>query len=111
MEFGKYLYQQKKKEKDQRKKQKAGKLKGVRISPRIAKHDLETKIGLANKFLLKGYKVRIEVFLRGREKALRDFAKERLENFLQKIEEEIEIKKESEIKKTPRGMEIIISKK
>jgi translation initiation factor IF-3 len=111
MEFGKYLYQQKKKEKDQRKKQKAGKLKNVRISPRIATHDLETKINLANKFLLKGYKVRIEIFLKGREKALRDFAKEKLENFLQKIGEEIEIKRESEIKKTPRGMEIIISKK
>ncbi|HOK93923.1 MAG TPA: translation initiation factor IF-3, partial [Candidatus Pacearchaeota archaeon] len=109
MKIGKYLYQQEKKEKDQRKKQKAGKLKGVRISPRIAEHDLETKVDLANKFLLKGYKVKVEVFLKGREKGMRDFARERLEIFLQKIEEKTSIKRESEIKKTPRGMEIIIS--
>ncbi len=111
MKIGKYLYQQEKKEKDQRKKQKAGKLKGVRISPRIAEHDLETKVDLANKFLLKGYKVKVEVFLKGREKGMRDFARERLEIFLQKIEEKTSIKRESEIKKTPRGMEIIISRK
>jgi len=42
---------------------------------------------------------------------MRDFARERLEIFLQKIEEKTSIKRESEIKKTPRGMEIIISKK
>lgn len=111
MEVGKYLYQQQKKAKDQRKKQKAGRLKGIRISPRIAEHDLETKVELANKFLSKGYKVKLEVFLKGREKGMRDFAKERLEIFLQKIEEKTIIKKESDIKKTPRGMEIIISKK
>jgi len=111
MNLGKYLYQQKKKEKDQRKKQKTGKLKGIRISPRIAEHDLETKTELVNKFLLKGYKVRIEVFLKGREKGMKDFAKEKLEGFLQKLEEKVAIKKESDIKKTPRGIEIIVSKK
>ncbi len=111
MDIGKYLYQQKKKEKEQRKKQKSGKIKGIRISPRIAEHDLETKVKSVSKFLLKGYKIRIEVFLKGREKGMRDFAKQKLEYFLQKLEKEVEIKKESDIKKTPRGMEIIISKK
>ncbi|HOA47764.1 MAG TPA: translation initiation factor IF-3 [Candidatus Pacearchaeota archaeon] len=111
MDIGKYLYQQKKKEKEQRKKQKSGKIKGIRISPRIAEHDLETKVKSVSKFLLKGYKIRIEVFLKGREKGMRDFAKQKLEYFLQKLEKEVEIKKESDIKKTPRGMEIIISKR
>jgi translation initiation factor IF-3 len=111
MDLGKYLYQLKKKEKEQRKKQKSGKIKGIRISPRIAEHDLETKAKLVSKFLLKGYKIRIEIFLKGREKGMKEFAKQKLEDFLQKLEGEIKIKKESEIKKTPRGMEIIISKK
>ena len=62
MDLGKYLYQLKKKEKEQRKKQKSGKIKGIRISPRIAEHDLETKAKLVSKFLLKGYKIRIEIF-------------------------------------------------
>jgi len=111
MDFGKYLYQQKKKAKGKRKKQKKGRLKNVRISPRIAKHDLETKANLVKKFLSKGYRVRIEMFLKGRERALSEFAKERLEDFLKKISTEMEIKREEEIKKNPRGMEIIIGKK
>ena len=109
MDVGKYLYQQKKKKKTQKEKTKAGRLKSVRISPRISKHDLETKASLAKKFLKKDYKVKIEVFLKGREKALSNFAKEKLESFLQKIEEEIEIKEEGKLKRTPRGMEIIVS--
>lgn len=111
MDVGKYFYQQKKKKKTQKEKTKAGKLKSVRISPRISQHDLEVKASLAKKFLKKDYKVRVEVFLKGREKALFNFAKEKLEIFLQKIEEEIEIKEEGKLKRTPRGMEIMISKK
>lgn len=110
-DFGKYLYQQKKKEREQRKKQKFGKVKTVRITPRISSHDLETKTKQALKFLEKGYKVRLEIFLRGREKALSEFGKERLQEFVKKIEENIEIKKEGEIKRNPRGLEIIIFKK
>ena len=109
--MGKYFYQQKKKKKAQKEKTNAGRLKSVRISPRISKHDLETKALLAKKFLKKDYKVRVEVFLKGREKALSNFAKDKLENFLQEIEKEIKIKEEGKLKRTPRGMEIMISRK
>lgn len=111
MDFGKYMYQQEKKEKKKRKGIKIGKLKNIRISLRISEHDLETKIKQAKKFLEKGYKVKIEVFLKGREKALSSLAKEKLEVAFQKISEEIHLKKESEPKRNPRGMEIIIAKK
>jgi len=113
MDFGKYLYSQKKKQKDQKKKQKTGKLKSVRISPRISDHDIETKGEQIKKFLNKNYKVRIEVFLRGREKSrtLANFAREKLEHLLEKIDKEIQIKRESDIKRSQRGMELIISKK
>jgi len=108
--MGKYLYQQRKKEKRQTQKQKLGKIKGVRISPRISEHDLEIKANLAKKFLKKGHKVKIEVRLRGREKALSNFAEKKLENLFQKIEQNIRIKKESEVKRSPRGLEIMIAK-
>jgi translation initiation factor IF-3 len=111
MDLGKYLYYQKKKEGKQRKKQKIGKLKSVRISLRISPHDIEVKGGQIKKFLKKGYKVRIEVFLKGREKTLLDFAKDKLKNLFDLIKEEIEIKQESEIKRNPRGLEVTISKK
>lgn len=110
-DLGKYLYEQKKKEKQQRKKQKIGKVKEVRISLRISEHDLETKANQTKKFIEKGYRVKIEVFLRGREKALRDFARQKLEYLLKKIEEGTEVKKDSEVKKSPIGLEVILSKK
>lgn len=111
-DLGKYLYQQKKKEKEKKGKQKGvGKVKSVRITPRIGEHDRETKIQTIKKFLSKGYRVRIEIFLRGREKANKNFAREKLENFIQDLEEEIEIKREGKFKKTPRGVELMISKK
>ena len=102
---GKYRYQQEKKEKTQ-KKQKAGRIKEIRITPRISDHDLETKAHKIEKFLKKGYKVRINVMLRGREKTLQDFAKARLQNLLKMIQESFKI--EQEIKRSPRGLNIII---
>ena len=109
--LGKYLYQQKKKEKQQKQKQKLGKIKGVRISLRISEHDLETKANLAKKFLQKGHKVKIEVYLKGREKTLANFARKKLDNLFQKIEKDTKIKEEKGIKKTPRGLEVIIAKR
>lgn len=111
MEFGKYLYRLQKKEKTQRKGAKVGKLKNVRISLRISQHDLETKAEKTKKFLEKGYKVRVEVFLRGREKTFSDLAKEKLEKMFENVNAEVPLKKEGEIKKNPRGMEILIAKK
>lgn len=111
MDFGKYLYQLEKKERTKRKGVKVGRLKSVRISLRISEHDLETKIKQTNKFLSKGYKVRIEAFLRGREKAFGDLARGKMETMIKKIDEENPIKKEGNIKRNPRGMEIIIAKK
>ncbi|MDD5552155.1 MAG: translation initiation factor IF-3 [Candidatus Pacebacteria bacterium] len=111
MDLGKYMYQEEKKAKKKRKGAKIGKLKNIRISLRISEHDLETKINQTKKFLEKGYKARIEVFLRGREKALSNLAREKLETVFGNINTKMPLKKEGEIKRNPRGMEIIISKK
>lgn len=53
----------------------------------------------------------MEVVLRGREKRFSEFARKKLETLFEKIKEEVKIKTEEEIKKTPRGLEIIIGKK
>lgn len=110
-DFGKYLYQQRKKEKARRQKQRVGKMKGLRISLRISDHDLETKANLAKKFLKKGHRIKVEVRLQGREKSRLDFAKGKLEKLFEKIEEEIKIKQEGEVKRSPRGLEVMIEKK
>lgn len=108
MDHGKYQYQKSKEQKQQKTKQKKIETKGIRISLRIDKHDLETKAKQANKFLEQGHKVRIEMILRGREKGLFEMAKEKLNQFVELISSEIKI--EQEIRKQPRGLSVIIGK-
>jgi len=110
MDYGKYLYQQEKKERKVRSKI-AGQIKGIRLSFGISLHDLNTKANLAEKFLKKGNKIRLELRLRGRENLFSNMAKEKIENFLKILEEKIPIKIERELKREPRGFTMIISKK
>ncbi|MFA6435141.1 MAG: translation initiation factor IF-3 [Elusimicrobiales bacterium] len=67
MDFSKYLYELDKQARENRKKQKAGVLKEIRFNPRIAKHDLETKIKHIEEFLKEQNKVRVTVVFHGRE--------------------------------------------
>lgn len=110
-DYGKYLYRQQKKASKQKKGQKLGKVKNIRISLRIAQHDLLNKINQAIKFLNKGFRVRFEIFLKGREKRLQNEAKEKLNLVISEIGKEVAIEQDGEIKKNPRGFEIIIRKK
>lgn len=107
-EFGKYKYQQAKKEQKQKAKQKKVEIKGIRIGLSTSPHDLEHKAKQTEEFLTKGNKVRIEIKLRGREKAHQDLAREKLNNFLKLIP--VEHKIEEEPKKNPVGMVMTISK-
>ena len=110
MDYGKYLYQEKKKEKQATKKQKGGELKGLRLGFNISQHDLETRAHQAEKFLKQGNKVRIELILRGREKALGNFAKEKINKFLEILQALVSYKVERELKRESRGVSMIISK-
>ncbi|MBU5889566.1 translation initiation factor IF-3, partial [Vibrio cholerae O1] len=67
MDYGKFIYEQSKKEKEAKKKQKVISVKEIRVSPTIEKHDLEIKAKNAKKFLEAGDKVKITVRFRGRE--------------------------------------------
>ncbi len=67
MDYGKYRFDAAKKEKEARKKQKTVSVKEVRLSASIEKHDFETKMKNATKFLKAGDKVKISVVFRGRE--------------------------------------------
>ncbi|WP_112181579.1 MULTISPECIES: translation initiation factor IF-3 [Paraliobacillus] len=66
MDFGKFRFEQQKKEKEARKKQKIINLKEVRLSPGIEEHDFNTKLRNARKFLDKGDKVKVSIRFRGR---------------------------------------------
>ncbi len=71
---------------------------------------MEVKAKLAEKFLKKGDKVRMELRLRGREKAFQNLAKEKMNQFLQMLEKSLSIRVERGLKKEARGLTIIISK-
>jgi len=107
MDYGKYQYQQSRTERVNRSKQKKLGTKGIRIGVRTDTHDLEFKKNMAEKFLKKGEKVKIEIQLRGREKAHQDLARENLEDFLKTIV--IPYKVEQEVKKYPGGFNTIIN--
>ncbi|OGZ24171.1 MAG: translation initiation factor IF-3 [Candidatus Nealsonbacteria bacterium RIFCSPLOWO2_01_FULL_43_32] len=110
MDYGKYLYQEKKKEKLAIKKQKGGELKGIRLKFNISQHDLETRARQTEKFFKEGNKVRLEMVLRGREKALGNFAKEKVNKFLETLQAIMPYKVERELKREPKGFSMIISK-
>ena len=109
MDYGKYLYWLQKKEK-MAKGSKGSELKGIRLGFNISPHDLETRARQAEKFLKKGDKIRIEMVLRGREKALGDFAKGKINQFLEILEKLVPIKIERELKREMRGFTMIITK-
>ena len=67
MDYGKYRYEQAKKEKEARKKQKVMEVKEVKLRPNIENHDFETKARNAQRFLKDGDKVKVTIMFRGRE--------------------------------------------
>jgi len=67
LDFGKFRYEQQKKDKESRKGQKSQELREVRMRPRTEEHDIDVKVRLVRKFLAEGQKVKLSVFFRGRE--------------------------------------------
>jgi len=107
MEYGKYLYSLQKKEKGAKK---SSEIKGIRFGFNISLHDLEIKANLAENFLRKGNRVKIEMILRGREKGFSEFAKEKIKHFLEILGKRVPIRTEKELKRESRGFTMIISK-
>ena len=85
MDYGKYKYEQSRKEKESKKKQKVVNIKEVRLRPGIEANDLNTKANQAIKFLKKGDKVKVE--LRCRELGHKDIGKEVMLKFIDIVKE------------------------
>ncbi len=110
MDYGKYIYR---KEKQERKSTTKSKVKGderktVRVGFKTGMHDLEFKAKQIEGFLKDGNSVKIELTLRGREKALSEMGKERLKKFMGLLTEEYSVLEQ--IKRSPFGWIIIIKK-
>ncbi|HSQ88957.1 translation initiation factor IF-3 [Romboutsia sp.] len=87
MDFGKFKYEQARKEKESKKKQKVINIKEVRLRPGIEENDLNTKANNAIKFLKKGDKVKVELRFRGRELGHKDIGKQVMLKFIDIVKE------------------------
>lgn len=107
MDFGKYQYQKAKEVQQQKSKQKKTEVKGIRLGLRTDDHDLDIRKKQTENFLSEGNKVKVEIILRGREKAHNYLAKEKLNDFIKSLEAAHKI--EQEIARHPRGFNIVIA--
>ncbi len=109
IDYGKYKYEQVRKEKEAKKKQKTIEIKEIRLSPNIDVNDLNTKTNNARKFLEKGNKVKVTLRFRGREMAHMQASRYILENFAKALEDVSAIDKP--IKQEGRSLTIFLSGK
>lgn len=85
IDYGKYRYEQARKEKDAKKKQKTIEVKEIRMSPNIDTNDLNTKVSAARKFIEKGSRVKVTLRFRGREMAHVQTSKVILDKFAEML--------------------------
>ena len=87
MDYGKFRFEQTKKEKEAKKNQHVIEIKEIRMSPHIDDNDFNTKVSAARKFLAQGNRVKVAVRFRGREMAHTEIGKEILEDFAKQCED------------------------
>ena len=109
VDYGKYKYEQARKEKDARKKQKTIEVKEIRLSPNIDTNDLNTKISATRKFISKGDRVKITLRFRGREMAHMHNSKYILDDFAEKLSDIAVVEKAPKVE--GRSMTMFLSEK
>jgi translation initiation factor IF-3 len=103
MDYGQFKYSLEKKKHKQKVQQKKVDTKGIRLSVRISEHDARFRYEQAKKFLSKGNKLKIELVLKGRERAHPEKAREIILNFIKDLEKEEELNIEREQDLTKQG--------
>ena len=109
IDYGKYKYEQARKEKEAKKKQKTVEVKEVRLSPTIDTNDLNTKINNAKKFISKGNKVKVTLRFRGREMAHVQQSKHILDDFAETLADVAVVEKPAKME--GRAMSMVLAEK
>lgn len=109
IDYGKFRYEQARKDKEAKKKQKTVELKEIRLSPNIDVNDLNTKMNQTRKFLSGGNKVKVSVRFRGRELAHTASGKVILDQFAEKLSDIAVIDKPAKLE--GRSMVMFLSEK
>ena len=109
VDYGKYKYEQARREKDARKKQRTIEVKEIRLSPNIDTNDLNTKANAARKFLSKGDRVKVTLRFRGREMAHMGASKHILDDFAASLADVAVVEKPAKVE--GRNMTIQLAEK
>lgn len=97
IDYGKYRYEQQKREKEQRKNQKTVNVKEIRLSPTIDDHDFETKMRQGRGFVEKGDKVKVSIRFRGRAITHKDIGREVLERFAEGMNDVAQVESKTQM--------------
>lgn len=106
IDFGKFKYEQQKREKTQKKNQHVSVIKEIRFHPNTDTHDFDFKVKHAVNFLEEGNKVKAVVMFKGREMAYTEQGEALLQRFLERIDDISKV--ESPIKMEGRFMNVIV---
>jgi translation initiation factor IF-3 len=107
MDYGKFQYEQKKKDKEVKAKSHVTETKSVQVKIGTGEHDLNLKARRVSEWLAEGHRVKIDLFLWGRYKYMEfEFLKERLSRFLNLIAESYKVA--DDIKKSPKGLSVTL---
>ena len=109
MDYSKFRYEQSRKERDAKKKQKTVEVKEIRFSPNIDTNDLNTKANSAKKFLEKGNRVKVSLRFRGREMTHINELKGVLDRFIESLQEVAVVDKAAKME--GRSMSIVLAPK
>lgn len=97
MDYGKYRYEQSKREREARKKQKVIEIKEIRMTPKIEGHDFQVKVKAAQKFLSDGDKVKAIIRFRGREIVHAELGKTLLMQLYESVRDQAVLEREPKI--------------
>ena len=109
VDYGKFRYEQARREKEAKKKQKVIEVKELRLSPNIDTNDLNTKVNNAKKFIGKGNKVKVTLRFRGREMAHVQSSKHILDDFAALLEDVAVVEKPAKME--GRSMSMVLTEK
>lgn len=109
VDYGKYKYEQIRKEKEAKKKQRIVEIKEIRLSPNIDTNDLNTKVNAARKFLTKGDRVKVTLRFRGREMAHMNSSKHVLDDFAESLSDVAVVEKAPKVE--GRSMTMFLTEK
>ena len=109
IDFGKFRYEQARKEKEAKKKQKVIEVKEIRFSPNIDVNDINTKANMARKFIEHGDRVKVTMRFRGREMSHMNESRHVLDDFAEKLSDIAQVEKAPKVE--GRNMTMFLTKK